>query len=184
MYRILAVFLFVVTFINAPSAAPSEGQVPGNMAPGFNLSVMGADRDTTVRLRDFVGKRAKEPASIVLVCFFATWCKPCKAEMPILQQIHEELGPKGVRVLSVVVEGADDRSQKEILDDVKAWVSKHGVTFPILYDPFLKDVVAKRYLGQSMQLPGTYLVTPDGLIKAVWHEKQNDLMELVQGYLE
>ena len=72
MYRILIVVLFVFTLNSAPSAAPLEGQVPGNRAPGFNLSVMGSDRDTTVRLRDLVGKRAKEPASIVLVCFFAT----------------------------------------------------------------------------------------------------------------
>lgn len=184
MCRALAVVLFVVMFISSPSADPSEGQVPGKKAPGFNLSVLGADRDTTLRLHDLVGRRAKEPASIVLVCFFATWCKPCKAEMPILQKIHEELGPRGVRILSVVVEGADDRPQKEILDEVKTWVKKHGVTFPILYDPFLKDVVAKRYLGQSMQLPGIYLVGSDGRIKAVWHEKREDLKKLVQGYLE
>jgi len=168
----------------AATAAPAKGVAPGKKAPGFNLSVLGGGEDATVRLRDLVGKRPKEPARLVVLSFFATWCKPCKEEMPILQAIHMSLGPRGVKVFSVVVEGADDRAQAEILDEVKSWTSEHDVTFPILYDPFLKDVVAKRYLGRDIQLPGVYVVAPDGLVKAAWHEKRTDLKELVEGYLE
>ena len=83
----------------------------------------------------------------------------------------------------MVVEGADDRPQKEILAEVRGWAEEKGVTFPILYDPFLRDVVAKRYLGQAMQLPGVYLITPDGRIKASWHEKRNDLKKLIEEHL-
>ena len=164
------------------AAAPAGGIAPGKKAPGFNLSVLGAG-DATVRLWDLVGKRPKEPARLVVLSFFATWCKPCKEEMPILQAIHEALGPEGVRVLSVVVEGADDRPQAEILDEVGAWIREHKIAFPILYDPFLKDVVARRYLGRDIQLPGVYLVGPEGRIKAAWHEKRADLKELVEGHL-
>ena len=180
----MALLIPALLLASVAHAAPAKGVVPGKKAPGFNLNVMDGGDDATVRLRDLVGKRPKAPAKLVLVSFFATWCKPCKAEMPILQTIHQTLGPKGVQVLSVVVEGADDRPQTEILEEVKGWTKEHGVTFPILYDPYLKDVVAKRYLGQSMQLPGVYLVGPDGTVKATWHEKREDLLKLVEGYLE
>ncbi len=182
--RAIALLIPALLLAASATAAPAGGVGLGKKAPGFNLNVLGGKGDTTVRLRDLVGKRPKEPVRMVLLSFFATWCKPCKAEMPILQAIHEALGPEGVKVLSVVVEGADDRPQKEILEEVRGWTREHGVTFPILYDPFLKDVVAKRYLGQSMQLPGVYLVMPDGRVKAVWHEKRDDLLDLVQEHLK
>jgi len=184
MHRALVLLIPALLLAGAANGAPVGGVPPGKKAPGFNLNVLGGKDDATVRLSEFVGKRPKEPARLVLVSFFATWCKPCKAEMPILQAIHEALGPKGVKVLSVVVEGADDRPQKEILEEVQGWSKEHGVTFPILYDPFLKDVVAKRYLGRSMQLPGVYLVDTEGRIKAVWHEKRDDLLDLVQEHLK
>lgn len=179
-----ALLVGVLLWGSAAVAAPAAGVAPGKKAPGFNLNVMNGEADATVRLRDLVGKRPKAPTKLVLVSFFATWCKPCKAEMPILQAIHQTLGPKGVKVLSVVVEGADERPQKEILEEVEGWTKEHGITFPILYDPYLKDVVAKRYLGQAMQLPGVYLVGPDGKVKAAWHEKRDDLQTLVEEYLE
>ena len=182
--QIATIFISVIILGGAAFAAPAGGISAGKMAPGFNLTVLGDAEDATLRLRDLVGKRTKDPARLVVLSFFATWCKPCKAEMPILQAIHEALGPKGVRVISVVVEGSDDRPQKEILEEVKGWTKENGVTFPILYDPFLKDVVAKRYLGQTMQLPGVYVVLPDGKVTAVWHEKHDDLLDRVRAHLK
>jgi thiol-disulfide isomerase/thioredoxin len=182
--RITMALLLGSLLCGSAAAAPAAGVAPGKKAPGFNLNVLNGDGDGTVRLRDLVGKRPKTPAKLVLVSFFATWCKPCKAEMPILQAIHQTLGPKGVKVLSVIVEGADDRPQKEILEEIEGWTTARGVTFPILYDPFLKDVVAKRYLGQAMQLPGVYLVGPDGTVKAAWHEKRDDLQTLIEEHLK
>ncbi|MFH1531892.1 MAG: TlpA disulfide reductase family protein [Pseudomonadota bacterium] len=184
MHRTLILLIPALLLAGVATAAPVGGMPPGKKAPGFNLNVLGGGDDTTVRLSDLVGKRPKEKVRLVLVSFFATWCKPCMAEMPILQAIHETLGPKGVKVLSVVVEGADERPQKEILKEVMGWTRENGVTFPVLYDPFLKDVVAKRYLGQSMELPGVYLVDTEGRIKAVWHEKRDDLETLVEAYLQ
>ena len=178
----LVLLIPLLLLMDTAGAAPAGAMARGKRAPGFNLNVLGGG-DTTMRLGDLIGKRAKAPARLVVLSFFATWCKPCKAEMPILQTIHETLGPKGVKVLSVVVEGADDRPQAEILAEVKGWAKEKGVTFPILYDPFLRDVVAKRYLGQAMQLPGVYLITPDGRIKASWHEKRNDLKKLIEEHL-
>jgi len=176
----LGVLLLPALLVSQEGTKPAGLQV-GATAPNFNLNRLGGE--DSVRLYDLVGKQGAGKTKLVVISFFATWCKPCCEEMPILQQIHDKLSDKGVKVLSIVVEGSDDVPQAETLKQVSAFTLKLGVTFPVLYDPFLKDVVAARYLGETMELPGVYLVGPDAVIRKVFHSKQDDLVKLVESEL-
>jgi thiol-disulfide isomerase/thioredoxin len=94
-----------------------------------------------------------EPLTLLHV--WATWCLPCQAEFPDLQKLHEEFGPKGLRILAVSVDSRGD-------DAVLAFVKEKGATFTIGRD----EESAVRTLYQSIGVPETYLISPDG--KLLW----------------
>ena len=74
-----------------------------------------------VRLSDFAGH-------VVLVDFWATWCTPCVAALPALQQLHEKYAGDGLTVLSVAIDGP------ETLASVGPFARRMGLTFPVLLD--------------------------------------------------
>jgi peroxiredoxin len=91
----------------------------------------------------------------VLLTFFATWCGPCRAEMPSLEQLHRQRGDDGLLVLGVSV---DDR--REV---VAPFVEQLGVTFPVLWDEAGRAAAAYR----ASSIPLTYLVDPQGRVAGV-----------------
>jgi len=108
----------------APAAAPSataesaSEASTGAKAPDFTL------RDTEgrdVRLSDFAGK-------VVLIDFWATWCEPCKAAMPHLQELYAKYADKGFVILGVSMDGP------ETMAYVGPTLSPYGITFPVLLD--------------------------------------------------
>jgi len=89
----------------------------------------GTAKDFT--LRDVDGQEVKlsqYAGKVVILQFWATWCGPCKVEMPHLQKMYKELGPKGLVVLSVSSDDARNSAQ------VKPYIRKSGYTFPVLLD--------------------------------------------------
>lgn len=79
-------------------------------------------------LSDLTGERWKlseHKGKVVVVNFWATWCPPCRAEMPDLEALSKEFGPKGLVVLAITQE------KQEV---VKPFIEKHGYSFPILLD--------------------------------------------------
>ncbi|MGQ9666658.1 MAG: TlpA family protein disulfide reductase [Anaerolineae bacterium] len=113
----------------------------GYSAPDFEL----ADLDgKSVRLSDFRGKP-------VVLNFWATWCPPCRQELPIFQELHQRRG--NVFVLLAISEG-------EHQQDVLAFVQKYGYTFRVLLDPGLS--VGKAYGARA--IPMTLVIDPDGVI--------------------
>lgn len=124
----------------------------GSAAPGFALSSLHGD---TVRLADHRGR-------VVLLNFWATWCAPCRWEMPALERVHRELGPQGLAVLAVNVDAAPGT-----LDgfgypggDVGAFVRELGLDFTILLDPSAQ--VLRRYRING--LPTTFLIDREGRV--------------------
>jgi len=87
----------------------------GTRARDFTLGILSGEN---VRLEGLHGK-------IVVLSFWASWCKPCQEELAVIQKLHEQLAPKGVAFL-----GIDDESPETVEDFVKA----HGYTFPMLLD--------------------------------------------------
>lgn len=94
----------------------------------------------------------------VLLNIWATWCPPCREEMPSLQRLHEAYAPQGLRILAVSI---DNRGAA---DAVRAFAEEYGVTFTILHDP---DENVSRIL-RTIGVPETYLVGRDGVLRKRW----------------
>ncbi|WP_176758766.1 TlpA disulfide reductase family protein [Thiohalorhabdus denitrificans] len=88
---------------------------------------------------------------LILLNFWATWCKPCRDEMPALESLWQEYGDRGLTVIGVNV----DRGGP---DKVRAMAEKLGISFPVLLDP--DGEVRNRY--NVTAFPQTYLIGRDG----------------------
>jgi peroxiredoxin len=124
-------------------SASASFRFNNQMAPDFALkSLDGA----TVHLSDFRGKA-------VLLNFWATWCEPCKIEMPWFVELQKQYGPQGLQVLGVAM---DDASEKEIGDFAK----KMGVNYPVLIG---KEAVGDAY-GGVPYLPLSFYIDRNGKV--------------------
>ncbi|SDR10651.1 peroxiredoxin family protein [Virgibacillus salinus] len=115
----------------------------GNMAPDFELTTL---KGKTVKLSDFRGQR-------VLVNFWATWCPPCRAEMPDMEKFHQN---KDITILAINL--TETESTKS---DVSDFVEKFELTFPILMDETVE--VANQY--QIQPIPTSYMIDSNGIIQ-------------------
>jgi peroxiredoxin len=132
--------------------------LPGNTADGIsplNSDKIVNSKATDFSLKDMNGKTVSLSAfkgKVVLLNFFATWCPPCRAEMPALNKLYHALKPRGLEVFAV----STDRS----VNDIKDFLEKHRVDFPILFDA--DRSAAKQYRVFSM--PTTFLIDRNGMI--------------------
>ncbi len=141
-------------------AAADEEIAVGLPAPAFTLRAMNPEACglAVVSLDRYVGPEAEDPqARVVLLSFFASWCEPCRKEMPVLQQLQEMYRDQGLRVLSVSI----DREEPG-LSRARQMAAAAKVTFPVLSDRF--NFLARRYLGDQSPLPSVFLVGRDGNI--------------------
>ena len=95
---------------------------------------------------------------VVLINIWATWCGPCRIEMPSIEQVHRDFGPKGLKVLAISVDdpGADAQ--------VRQFVKQYQLTFEVLHDTGGQDgKVSKDY--QTTGYPETVIVGRDGIIR-------------------
>lgn len=114
-------------------------------APDFTLtSVQGSN----VKLSELRG-------SIVLVNFWASWCGPCRTEMPALDQLSRQYADLGVVVLGVNVETESD--------GLNAYLSDIPVSFPVLLDQ--QNIASKAYSVEAM--PTTVIIDKDGKVRAL-----------------
>jgi cytochrome c biogenesis protein CcmG/thiol:disulfide interchange protein DsbE len=125
------------------SLNPNGGNLQGQPAPDFTLASLDG---SSLKLSDYHGKA-------VLLNFWATWCEPCKIEMPWFIDLQKKYGPQGLQVLGVAM---DDASPKEIADFAK----KMGVNYPIMIG---KEAVGDQY-GGLPYLPSTFYIGRDGKV--------------------
>ncbi len=128
------------------SGDDSSGPAPklqGKIAPGFSLVDLDGKK---VSLADYKGKP-------VLVNFWATWCGPCKIEMPWFEEFHTKYAGQGLVILGVA---SDDASKTAITSTAK----KLGVTYPVL----LKDDKVESAYGGVEFLPESFYVGRDGKV--------------------
>jgi thiol-disulfide isomerase/thioredoxin len=133
----------------------------GSAAPAFAAQTLDA-RPATRTLADYRGQ-------VVLLNIWATWCAPCRAEMPSIQALHEAYGDKGFRVVAVSVDGAGEEQK------IRDFMREYGLTFEVLHNP-AGDV---QRLYQTTGVPESFVIGPDGVIRkkvigAVdWHSEAN-----------
>jgi len=111
-------------------------------APDFSLT---GENGKTYRLADFRGQ-------VVVINFWATWCPPCRFEMPSMERMWNKIKGKGVTVLAVDV--------GENADIIFEFLGQYPVTFPIPMDLDGKVVESYPVTG----LPTTYIVSPQGMV--------------------
>ncbi|SHG93304.1 redoxin domain-containing protein [Ornithinibacillus halophilus] len=119
------------------------GLEKGNRAPDFELQTLDGD---LVKLSDFRGSR-------VMVNFWATWCPPCRAEMPDMEEFYQN---KDVVILAVNLAETETS-----VDDIHTFVDDFNLSFPILLDEVTE--VATMYKIQP--IPTTFMVDSEGIIQ-------------------
>jgi peroxiredoxin len=124
--------------------APSGGVEINREAPDFKVMDL-ATRDT-VSLEDYRG-------SVTLVNIWATWCLPCRDEMPSMQTLYDSLATRGFRIAAVSI---DEGSP----EDVVAFAQKLGLTFDILHD---RDGTIQQ-LYQTTGVPESFLLDRRGIL--------------------
>jgi len=137
-----------IVFTARYAAPVTGGRIPaprqGFLAPDFTLEALDG---SSAQLSALEGKA-------VLVNFWASWCAPCKSEMPAMQRVYQDYQDRGFTILAVNATSQDSRQQ------AAAFASDNGLTFPILLDTDGK--IAAQY--QVRALPTTFFVDRDGNI--------------------
>jgi cytochrome c biogenesis protein CcmG, thiol:disulfide interchange protein DsbE len=134
-----------------PAAAVTGGRIPspraGFLAPDFHVETLDGD---VLTLSDLRGRP-------VVLNFWATWCPPCRAEMPAFERVFRELGGEGVEIVAVNATSQDSRAA------AAEFVEDYGLTFPIGLD--VSGELQREYLVRA--LPTTFFVDREGIIREV-----------------
>jgi cytochrome c biogenesis protein CcmG/thiol:disulfide interchange protein DsbE len=151
-YSIILILGLAWIFISADrSGSSTAGKIPapqkGFLAPDFELKTLTGE---TIKLSDLRGQA-------VLINLWATWCPPCREEMPTLEKMYNEYKEQGLVILGVNMTYQDDPQA------VLPFVQKYELTFPILLDETGR--VGNAY--QLKSLPSSYFIKRDGMINEV-----------------
>ena len=134
-----------ITSMVRPSPKPVSTADIGQAAPSLRLPLVGGGE---MDLESFRGRP-------VILNFWATWCEPCRAEMPALERAQQQYREQGLAVIGVDMQERDD--------EIQAFLSQVGVTFPSLVDRTGEVTRQWRATG----LPTTFLIDRQGIIRDV-----------------
>lgn len=132
----------------------------GSPAPEFSARTV----DAAGRLTALSSYRG----NVVLLNVWATWCIPCQREMPSIERLYRELGPRGFRVVAVSIDDAGTESS------IREFVAEYGLSFDILHDP--TGTITRTY--QMIGVPSSFLIDADGKIRKKtfetdWYSDEN-----------
>ncbi|MGQ0810130.1 MAG: redoxin domain-containing protein [Nitrospiraceae bacterium] len=126
-------------------SAKYEPLTVGKVAPDFKLPDL---NDKDLRLSDFRGK-------VVFLNFWATWCKPCREEMPSMEILYKNFEKDGLVILAVSIDRVTTKK------DIPPFVKNLNLTFPVLVDSW--GQTDKRY--KLMGVPETYIIDQQGVLR-------------------
>ncbi|WP_434049344.1 TlpA family protein disulfide reductase [Marinobacter salarius] len=145
--RFLGLALTLATLVGVSSVQAEEMNIP---APDFTLE---SRQGKNLRLQDFRGE-------VVMLNFWASWCGPCRQEMPLMDDLYAQYKDLGFTILAVNVD--------ENRDEAHRFLDKVPVSYPILYDP--QSDVSEQYEVQAM--PTTVMIDRDGKARFLHHGYQ------------
>ncbi len=112
------------------------------------------DKSASLSLPDLHGVMHSLPkGEVVLLNFWATWCPPCRQEIPSMVELHKKLSPQGLRIVAVSVD--------KNYDDLEKFVKEYQMPFQVLHDA---DSIAARQYG-VFRFPETFLIDRQGRIR-------------------
>lgn len=130
----------------SPNAATGlQGSTDPEPAPDLTLTTMDGE---TLEL-------ANRPGEVLLVNFWATWCAPCRKEIPDLVDLQNELGGRGLTVVGIAL----DEEGEAV---VRPFTEEYGVNYPIVLDT---TTTVSQAFGDVMGLPTTFVIGPEGQIQ-------------------
>jgi peroxiredoxin len=156
-----------------PTLEPGEARIVGAAGSGGILAV--GDIAYDFELDDFDGGRVRLSdfrGRPVIVNFWATWCAPCRIEMPELQEAFDQHQDEGLAILALDQDEPVERAREFFYDEM-------GLSFTPLVDE--KSAIASAYSSYSV-LPTTYFIAPDGTVTAI-HRGPLTLGQ-IEGYLD
>ncbi|HEY2379447.1 MAG TPA: TlpA disulfide reductase family protein [Gemmatimonadaceae bacterium] len=121
----------------------------GSPAPAFEAKDLASGATRTIA--DYRGK-------VVLLNVWATWCEPCKIEMPSMEELYRAYGPRGVHIVAVSIDDAVSE------DSIRAYARHLGLTFEILHDP--THEIERAY--QTTGYPESFVIDRGGTIRRKW----------------
>ncbi|MFV2045768.1 MULTISPECIES: TlpA family protein disulfide reductase [Metabacillus] len=159
----ILVFLigYAIYYAINPNTA-KEGVTEGSAAPNFELATLNGE---SMSLESLKGKK-------VILNFWATWCPPCRSEMPDMQRIQDEHDG------DVVVVAVNLTSSESSVKTVEDFVNELGLTFPVLLDE--KGKVNNQF--EVLSYPTSYFLDEEGVIRtkfvgAMTYDQMNDLLD-------
>jgi thiol-disulfide isomerase/thioredoxin len=124
----------------------------GQPAPDFTMTLLETGED--VSISDYLGRP-------ILVNYWATWCPPCRREMPFLQAMHDKYADQGFAVLAV--DAGEKVPPSMMLDTINRYINSAGLTFPVLYGDNTYDVQRE---WSVLGLPGSFMIDTNGIVTA------------------
>jgi cytochrome c biogenesis protein CcmG/thiol:disulfide interchange protein DsbE len=119
----------------------------GTSAPNFSAMTV-ADTPRVKTLADYRGQ-------VVLLNVWATWCAPCRAEMPSMQQLHDAYGPRGLKIVAISIDEPGNSS------GVRDFGRELGLSFELLHDA--TGAIQQQY--QTTGVPESVVIGKDGVIR-------------------
>jgi cytochrome c biogenesis protein CcmG, thiol:disulfide interchange protein DsbE len=165
---VAAAVALMFAFVILPKIDPKAPTLVGGFAPEFNLELLhgGAPGDR-VRLIDLRGQ-------VVVLDFWASWCKPCAEQAAIMEQLSQEFASQDVYVLGVAT--------SDSMDEAKGFIDSHATTYPMAFDE--GNAMAQAY-GVTV-LPTVVVVDAMGQV-ADLHARivgKRELAELIRSKLQ
>src|ERR1051326_2224043 len=129
--------LILIMFILIVAACAKRPAATGTWAVGKNQAA---------KLSDYKGK-------VIVLDFYATWCEPCRAEIPRLVQMQKDYGSSGLQVIGLNVGGDEDRAQ------VPAFAKEFAIEYPL---GFPDDDMVNQYLTDNQDIPQSFVYDRNG----------------------
>lgn len=144
----------------------AEKSVPGlGEAPPFSLVSMDGEE---IALEDYRGK-------VVFINFWATWCAPCRVEIPDFISLQKEYGDRGLQIIGVALD-------EEGFEAVRPYAGEMGINYPIVLD----DYTLGNRMGGVYAIPSTYMIDKNGIIRGrkIGYFPEEEMREKLQRLLE
>jgi peroxiredoxin len=169
MRRLLPILLMLMISGCGQDADRFRAPTVGDPAPAtYGAPTLAGDTLLLAQLR----------GSVVMLNVWATWCSPCREEMPGLQALHERYGDRGLHVVAVSV---DARGSESTID---TFIREHGITFTVLHD--VAEDVSHQF--RTAGVPETFLIDRQGVIARRWIGKfdpvADDVISRVEALLD
>lgn len=142
----LAVLLTAAGCATTANSGGTAATAASHALPDFTLNSVEGD---TVHLSDYLGK------DVVVLSFWATWCEPCKSELPHLQEIYARHKDQGLAVLAIAMDDPSTVSQ------ILPFAKRSGFTFPVLVD---SETKAAGLYNRQKNAPYTVVIDRSGKI--------------------